>query len=78
MESYNKDDKGDQDRVLPSNQAEKPVGAHTEYVLDPEGEKSISVDYSGAHEKTDPAEIALIKKLDRWIISNGRVNSYYY
>ncbi|PVH95490.1 MFS general substrate transporter [Periconia macrospinosa] len=25
-------------------------------------------DYSGAHEKTDPAEIALVKKLDRWIM----------
>jgi hypothetical protein len=24
------------------------------------------VDYSGAHEKTDPREIALVKKLDRW------------
>lgn len=27
-----------------------------------------SVDYSGAHEKTDPREIALVKKLDRWIM----------
>lgn len=26
------------------------------------------VDYSGAHEKTDPREIALVKKLDRWIM----------
>jgi hypothetical protein len=25
-------------------------------------------DYSGAKEKTDPAEIALVKKLDRWIM----------
>lgn len=25
-------------------------------------------DYSGAHEKTDPREIALVKKLDRWIM----------
>jgi hypothetical protein len=25
-------------------------------------------DYSGAREKTDPAEIALVKKLDRWIM----------
>lgn len=25
-------------------------------------------DYSGAHEKTDPKEIALVKKLDRWIL----------
>lgn len=25
-------------------------------------------DYSGAHEKTDPKEIALVKKLDRYIM----------
>ena len=25
-------------------------------------------DYSGAKEKTDPAEIALVKKLDKWIM----------
>jgi hypothetical protein len=25
-------------------------------------------DYSGAHEKTDPKEIALVKKLDRWMM----------
>jgi hypothetical protein len=25
-------------------------------------------DYSGAYEKTDPREIALVKKLDRWIM----------
>lgn len=29
------------------------------------------VDYSGAHEKTDPKEIALVKKLDRWIMVRG-------
>lgn len=26
------------------------------------------VDYSGAHEKTDPKEIKLVRKLDRWIM----------
>ncbi|KAI8718095.1 hypothetical protein NCS52_00887500 [Fusarium sp. LHS14.1] len=26
------------------------------------------VDYSGAHDKTDPKEIALVKKLDRWMM----------
>lgn len=35
-------------------------------------EKSIprvdKIDYSGAHEKTDPKEIALVKKLDRWMM----------
>lgn len=29
---------------------------------------SQNADYSGAHEKTDPKEIALVKKLDRWIM----------
>lgn len=27
-----------------------------------------AVDYSGAHEKTDPREIALVRKLDWWIM----------
>lgn len=27
-----------------------------------------NVDYSGAYVKTDPKEIALVKKLDRWIM----------
>lgn len=27
-----------------------------------------NIDYSGAHEKTDPREIALVKKLDKWIM----------
>ncbi|KAF5613624.1 major facilitator superfamily transporter, partial [Fusarium tjaetaba] len=26
------------------------------------------IDYSGAHEKTDPKEIALVRKLDRWMM----------
>lgn len=35
------------------------------------------VDYSGAHEKTDPKEIALVKKLDRWImVKLKKVNGY--
>lgn len=35
------------------------------------------VDYSGAYEKTDPREIALVKKLDRWIMvcSNDASNA---
>jgi hypothetical protein len=28
----------------------------------------VKKDYSGVTEKTDPAEIALVKKLDRWIM----------
>ncbi|RYP09606.1 hypothetical protein DL765_008380 [Monosporascus sp. GIB2] len=39
-----------------TNTVEKPVPA------------VVKVDYSGAHEKTDPREIALVKKLDRWIM----------
>lgn len=32
------------------------------------------VDYSGAYEKTDEKEIALVKKLDRWImVSSNRL-----
>lgn len=26
------------------------------------------IDYSGAHAKTDPKEIALVRKLDKWIM----------
>ena len=28
----------------------------------------VKVDYSGATKKTDPAEIALVRKLDMWIM----------
>ena len=38
-----------------------------EYLHDAEA-KGARFDYSGAHEKTDPVEIALVKKLDRWIM----------
>ncbi|GIZ37702.1 hypothetical protein CKM354_000114200 [Cercospora kikuchii] len=42
------------------------VSDHDEFVKPvPTVEK---IDYSGAHEKTDPREIALVKKLDRWIM----------
>jgi hypothetical protein len=40
---------------------------HNEYTLDEEG-RQVKVDYSGATEKTDPAEIKLVKKLDWWIM----------
>ncbi|CAK1359375.1 putative transporter [Cercospora beticola] len=33
-----------------------------------EKRKALRIDYSGAHEKTDPAEIALVKKLDWYIM----------
>ena len=35
------------------------------------------VDYSGAHEKTDPREIALVKKLDRWIMVSPAVRNAF-
>lgn len=45
---------------------------HGEYVPDPDTGEKVYVagktDYSGAAAKTDPAEIALVKKLDRWIM----------
>jgi hypothetical protein len=31
-------------------------------------ERGIRLDYSGAHAKTSPEEIALVKKLDLWIM----------
>ena len=52
--------------------SEKDLNAnvlHKEYTLDEEGKTpSLKIDYSGAHEKTDPAEIKLVRKLDLWIM----------
>lgn len=39
-----------------------------ELTHDEKGQAITTLDYSGAHEKTDPREIALVKKLDRWIM----------
>lgn len=39
-----------------------------EIATDIEGKMLENLDYSGAHEKTDPAEIKLVKKLDLWIM----------
>jgi sugar phosphate permease len=47
---------------------EKSDKLHSEYAADEEGKAIAKVDYSGSHEKTDPREIALVKKLDRWIM----------
>lgn len=47
--------------------AEKQNAAHEEYsaeVLDKKG----NGDYSGAVAKSDPEEIKLVKKLDKWIM----------
>lgn len=47
---------------------EKAATAQKEYILDSENNAVENVDYSGAHEKTDPREILLVKKLDLWIM----------
>lgn len=52
---------------IESLDAEKQNSAHQEFsaeVLDKKG----NGDYSGAAAKTDPEEIKLVKKLDRWIM----------
>lgn len=36
--------------------------------IDQEKRKAIGIDYSGAYEKTDPKEIALVRKLDWYIM----------
>ncbi|QPC76857.1 hypothetical protein HYE68_007609 [Fusarium pseudograminearum] len=61
MAQNNRDEKADINRdaephIFQDEHPEKPV---------PTYEKT---DYSGAHEKTDPKEIALVKKLDRWMM----------
>lgn len=48
--------------------SDKPGYVHEEYILTNDGKHAKAVDYSGAHEKTDPAEIRLVRKLDRWIM----------
>lgn len=53
------------DRSLPD---EKAGYAQKEYVVDSENESREALDYSGAHEKTDPAEIKLVKRLDLFIM----------
>jgi len=49
---------------------EKSAAARQTSLFDEEilKEKKELGDYSGAKDKTDPAEIALVKKLDRWIM----------
>lgn len=43
---------------------------HIEELDEPEKQQANAAkqDYSGAAEKTDPVEIALVRKLDRWIM----------
>lgn len=51
---------------------EKKQLEHSEHIEDLDEEKlkqkTGKQDYSGAAEKTDPVEIALVRKLDRWIM----------
>ncbi|KAL4794416.1 major facilitator superfamily domain-containing protein [Aspergillus venezuelensis] len=48
---------------------EKPEALHREDTIEQEKKRQQNVtDYSGAHEKTDPAEIRLVRKLDIWIM----------
>ena len=59
------------DPKAPEVTAEKPSKLHSEFAVDEEGkaaEQLVEVDYSGAAKKTDPVEIALVRKLDMWIM----------
>lgn len=59
MADINRCEKANRDvepQIFQDEHPEKPI---------PSYEKK---DYSGAHEKTDPKEIALVKKLDRWMM----------
>lgn len=47
---------------------EKQEMFQNELTMDDKGNAIANFDYSGAHEKSDPREIALVKKLDRWIM----------
>lgn len=52
----------------PSDNDRDKVDVHYhDKILTEEG-KVPAVDYSGAHEKVDPAEIRLVRKLDLWIM----------
>jgi hypothetical protein len=49
-------------------QSLKAVTVHTEEKRELEERQLPGFDYSGAHAKTNPEEIKLVKKLDRWIM----------
>ncbi|KXH25685.1 major facilitator superfamily transporter [Colletotrichum salicis] len=56
-----------------NNEADRVKDMEPQIFEDENPEKPIprntgKIDYSGAQEKTDPKEIALVKKLDRWIM----------
>lgn len=56
-----------------NNEADRVKDMEPQIFEDENPEKPIprntgKIDYSGAQEKTDPKEIALVRKLDRWIM----------
>lgn len=59
----------------PGASIEKPIALHKEGLADEEG-GGPNIDQFGGHEKTDPAEIALVRKLDRWIMPTGEFLFY--
>ena len=64
------DKKVDPQALSAEVQLDKPEEVHTEFTMldDEKGTSEEPVDYSGAHEKTDPAEAKLVRQLDLWIM----------
>jgi hypothetical protein len=55
---------------------EKQNALQKEYTIDEECKTvRAELDYSGAHEKADPAEIKLVRKLDKWIMVSITIRS---
>ena len=54
--------------LAPTTTKEQQEIILNELTTDEKGNAIATLDYSGAHEKSDPREIALVKKLDRWIM----------
>lgn len=52
--------------------AEEICSVNDDGVLEKNTPLARKLDYSGAYEKTDPKEIALVKKLDRWIMVSSK------
>lgn len=64
----------------PSNDAKPDTGfeaVHDEKVLEQNEVHNHLGDYSGAATKTDPAEIALVRKLDRMIMVSLATKDYW-
>lgn len=57
---------------------EKQDAAHKEFSMEIMEDKQRSADYAGATKKTDPAEIKLVKKLDRWIMVRLRFSEILF